>query len=615
LQEEIGELKLEIKELKGEIKELREQIRKYEQKRDAEEALSERCMHFDGLRREKEQEKREKEQEKREKEQEKREKEREKREKEQEKREKEQEKREKEQRKEEKELRLYQKQDKRLEALQHSASDDRALSQQLSAVNLQADDSPPVTMTAGYAANVGNGIEEDKYVKRTVADAIVKRILAKPNRLLLRGAPASGKTSIMGDVFRQLCQLYEGKSTRVFYLNATTIPYDQDRREVVRWIGRHRDIVVLVDDAQQLYELESFFNLFKSGDRSLIAAASYSPATMNPDTPLDLEPFESCVVDEELPRVFAELGLKDDSDENMKKKQLLEMWFGRSFGRIVLIGERLLTLWKELCNDRPNESLEHFYYQATTLQKLFRDRFVPKITDKLRDQIKAFYLGKLDKNAEMKLASYGILQDNGQWTCDYIERFYFSKVFHAETLQKNLFAGGHVPSCSELLYIGLSGIDWTGVRQCRESSKNGQIPIEDTWQTHFYMSVGKYIPQNMVFCKERASTGGKLDFMLRNGRKLGIELLIESRAVAEHHNRFEGNGQYVELKLNEFLVCDIVVGEESLEEVPDGVTKSFSKAGERKSVHSVFWVNSALTSGTLYLYADEQIQKADVIHG
>jgi hypothetical protein len=569
LQEEIGELK-------GEIKELKEQIRGYEHKRDAAEPLSQLYNHYDYWVREKGQEKKEKEQ------------------------------------------RLYQKQDK-LEALRYPASDKQgiqALSKQFLAVNLETDVSPPRTMTAGYKTNAWNGIEENMYVERTVAGAIVKSIVATPNRLLLRGAPASGKTSIMGDVFRQLCKFYENTSTKVYYLNATKIPHDEARREVESWIGRQDKIVVLVDDAQRLYGRTSFFELFKGGDSSLIAAASYSPAAMNPDTPINLECFESHIDDDELPRVFAVLGLEDESTETEKTKQLLERWFGRSFGRILLLGGRLLTLWEASRAEDPNETLEHLYYQAATLHKLFQDRVVPELTKALDSQMQALYLGKLDPNAGKKMASYGILQPNGQWTCDYVERFYFSKIFHAEELKENLFSQGQIPTCSKLLYTGLSEIDWKKVQHCRQSSTHGNIPIEDTWQTHFYMGIGKYIPQNMVFGKERASSGGKLDFMLRSGRKLGIELLIESRGVAEHHERFETGGQYADLQLHEFLVCDIVVRDASSEGVPQVVTNSFSKAGEekRKKVHSVFLVNPALSSGTLYLFAGQQIQKADLLY-
>lgn len=63
-------------------------------------------------------------------------------------------------------------------------------------------------------------------------------------------------------------------------------------------------------------------------------------------------------------------------------------------------------------------------------------------------------------------------------------------------------------------------------------------------QTHFYIGIGK----------ERACSGGELDFMLRNGRTLGIKLLTDSRGAAEHHKQFESNGQYEDLELDEFLV-------------------------------------------------------------
>jgi hypothetical protein len=115
----------------------------------------------------------------------------------------------------------------------------------------------------------------------------------------------------------------------------------------------------------------------------------------------------------------------------------------------------------------------------------------------------------------------------------------------------------------------------------------------------------------MVFCKERASKGGHLDFMLRDGKKLGIELLIESRNVVEHHERFEQAGKYADLELDAYIVCDIVVGESS-EGVPKCVEESFEKTGlvKRRKMHSVFLVDPSLSCGNLYVDIDGEIKRA-----
>jgi hypothetical protein len=463
----------------------------------------------------------------------------------------------------------------------------------------------------GYSTTSTNGVRPEEYIPRSVADDVVKYVTSQREdvRVLLRGPPGSGKTCVMGEVHRQLVELHRDTDTDVYYLFATDVLIESERLQVMLWLSHRNNVILFVDDAQKLYKHPDFFDTFKSKN-TLVAAASYRPDLFNDSTPVDLEDFRVDVRDDELPRVLKQLGLEGD---HPTAEQIVH-YFGRSFGMITILGAKLLDMWKTSLQTKPKETLKHFYRQACILKHLKSSRMMPELAPKLREMLVNHYLGRKSEEEKTALVNCGLLRDDGLWSCDFMRRFYFTQLFHSKDRIGDLFDDDRIPSSSELLCAGLSQLPWDVLQRNLRSSAQGKVPIEDIWQTAFYMAVGMYIPQHMSFCKEYAAGGGHVDFVLHNGVELGIEFLMNSARIVMHHERFEGEGNYSFLQLQDYIVCDIVVAkpDESSEATPNAVIKSFGLTGseQRKTVHSVFLIRPDLSHGDLYVYVNGTIRLA-----
>jgi hypothetical protein len=242
------------------------------------------------------------------------------------------------------------------------------------------------------------------------------------------------------------------------------------------------------------------------------------------------------------------------------------------------------------------------------------------LDDTLSLQLERLFLGKEVKTAT--LHHRGVLTEKGNWSCDFERRFYFNKLFHPretrEFTESKLFASQNFPAPIELLAAGLDRMSWDKLRVCSTSSTRNAI-AEDAWQTYFYYAVGALIPQSMVFSKEPVGEKGQLgvvDFVLRDGQTIAIELLIQSHLIAEHHARFDEDARYKALEIDSWVICDIYVASEddtrTIEDnIPSAVVSSFALVGteEGKGRHAVFYVDAELTRGTLYQYKDQAIQQ------
>jgi hypothetical protein len=385
--------------------------------------------------------------------------------------------------------------------------------------------------------------------------------------------------------------------------------------QVERALTLRRNCVVILDDAQKIFgeEYESFFALFKNEPRILIAIASYNADSVNIDTPVDFQENFSCelVSEEDFDGAFDTIVVGDPQVVTEARDQLLK-WFGASFGRISILGEQLLALWiEEQKKTHESISLDKFYYRASTLTSLKPGRFVPGLAEETRNMLMRHMEGGIVGSQLDKLMRYGILDQNKEWSCDFVCRYYFTHIFHLHDQEWAKFSGKDVPSCMELLQKGLVELNWRTVRDCKESSSTS-FPIENVWQTVFYSAIGRYIPASLTFCKERVVDGkqDRLDFVLRNGSTLGIELLIKSDRVKHHHARFEDGGGYYALSLDEHLVCDIAVwdsgsvfNEDPAVLMHRVITMFDSLSIARRAVHSVFLVGSDLSGGILYKYS------------
>ena len=266
-------------------------------------------------------------------------------------------------------------------------------------------------------------------------------------------------------------------------------------------------------------------------------------------------------------------------------------------------------------------SLDEVFFAVETMEDECNFRFLPHLSSGLKDALIKDWRGQVDRETRKKLARYGIFDDDGNdWSCEYVRRKYFCDLFHTSNsvlIGSPLFESGSIPSELDLIKIGLGNINWQSLKQFAGSSQSG-FPIEDVWQAEFYGSIGKFIPRNLVFCKEYVVDGQthnpRVDFVLRNGGTRAIEFLIKSSDVGGHHRRFE-NGAYKSLKLSgSYMVVDIQPwdNEPDLNCVSDpyrlqrasGSFEALTKLQQLR--HALFLVSSDLSSGILYVFDREK---------
>ena len=182
---------------------------------------------------------------------------------------------------------------------------------------------------------MGNGVDPEAYIQRPVGTRILGLLpedfgQVKDDktigRVMLWGPPASGKTSILGHIYKSLKERYSG--VPVFYVNVSAYQVDTLARSVLTKVASVNKCVVLLDDAHLWYQgHEAFFGQFKNSQRILIAAATYSVDVLNPSTPVDFQETDSSQLEnEELQRLFIRTGV----DEVHREK--LKYWFGNILG-------------------------------------------------------------------------------------------------------------------------------------------------------------------------------------------------------------------------------------------------------------------------------------------
>ena len=468
-----------------------------------------------------------------------------------------------------------------------------------------------------------NGVDPSSFIPREVAAEILDalpRTFAEANqdtsilRVLLHGSPGSGKTSILGHIFEQLNKRYRGQA-QVFYVNGSKL--SQSKEALRAALVYVRQGVVLLDDAHLWYESDSFFQVFKGSEFILVAAATYSVSSKNPTTPVEFQKkLPSVLLPQEANMLFARLGV------DISIRDTLLDWFGSSFGRIWVFVPQLLELWSQAKTSQADLTLEQFFFRASTLNGLANARFVPDLSDDIKEILLHFWRGQLPDADKERLSRYGVLSQDGDWSCEFVRRLYFSQLFHSHDEEWEMFGTKEdgmesIPSSLELVKKGLEELAWASVKKCAESSTTG-FPIENVWQTFFYSAIGHFIPHEFPFCKERVvGTQDRVDFVLRNGSTCGIEFLIKSDRVDAHHQRFE-TGPYARLNLDDYIVVDILpwpsrvqqgnkrprdLHDVSHEECIDVASTLFQNlTPARRQKHAIFFVANNLKSGILFTY-------------
>ena len=469
-----------------------------------------------------------------------------------------------------------------------------------------------------YIFGSRNGIDPQSFCDRIPATNILNCLPATKDefsrddaikRVLLFGPPTSGKTSIMGKIGRVLEAKYPG--IPIFHVRPGE--HVGKCQDAIKAINHFRTGVVLLDDAQKWYKNAEFFGLFKNTKFLLVAAATYSAEAMNEDTPVEFQLREkSNLHDTEVSSLLEGLAVPHASRSEVKR------WFGDVYGRYHIVARGVLDRWVRL--SASSKTLAEVYFSSDTMHEPGRERFLPALSDEMRNLVLRVWKGCATLDERKKLVPYGILEESGNdWSCDYVSRKYFLDIFHAEApTMSELFQQG-LPSEKDLARAGLGAVNWAQLQMSRSSSEDGEFPIEDVWQAEFYGAIGKFVPRSFTFCKEYVTKAGEeaghVDFVLRDGISRAIEFLIRSRDVSGHHKRFE-EGAYRSLCLEggTYLVVDIIPwgGLTDLHGIGPSeplqlAEKKFINLGSqrRRMHHAVFIASNDLTSGILYTYDGE----------
>jgi hypothetical protein len=245
---------------------------------------------------------------------------------------------------------------------------------------------------------------------------------------------------------------------------------------------------------------------------------------------------------------------------------------------------------------------------------LKESRFLPELTGAVKEMLLRVWNGQATPEDSKRMVQYGLCGQDGNWSCEFVRRHYFSLLFHVHSAVPSAFSDDAtiIPDEFDILKMGFKDLEWRQIKQSGQSSSSG-FPIEDVWQAVVYASIGRLIPKHLTFCKEYISNNdNRVDFVIRNGQTTrAIEFLIKSSDVAGHHKRFE-EGAYSSLKLSgSCLVVDIKPGNKegalydaADDERLDVVNTSFNTLvnNVRRLRHAVFLVSDNLSSGILYGY-------------
>mmetsp|Transcript_7900 Transcript_7900/g.16505 ORF Transcript_7900/g.16505 Transcript_7900/m.16505 type:complete len:544 (-) Transcript_7900:194-1825(-) len=497
-----------------------------------------------------------------------------------------------------------------------------------SALRTQFEQQQQQELELTYTYGGANGINPNEYHAREAATSILEElpltVEAFKNseatlRVLLFGPPASGKTSMIGNIYVTLQERYP--FTPVYYVNAFARNGAYWRNEIYNAIARVEICVVLLDDAQEWYGFRDFFGLFKGTGRLLVAAATYSVGQFNPQTPVEFQLRKKAnLAQHEITSLLTRLGVDPTYHDKMVE------WFGDIYGRYHFLVPSLFQRWNKMRGEDPKVALDKAFFASATVEDEANKRFLPVLDATLKPLLLRVWEGTATDVDYTTLMPYGILKKNREWSCDYVCRKYFFDLFQLDGPQAQLDFNNESPKELELASLGFGAISWNQLKMSSQSSPSG-FPIENIWQTVFYSAIGQFIPRPYTFCKEYAITSGSksgsVDFVLRNGGTRAIEFLIKSDRVGLHHERFE-TGAYKSLCLSgSYLVVDIKPwnNQPEIHEVSDSrrlevATECFHDSAlnkmSRRLRHAVFLVSNDLSRGVLFTY-NPSTSRAEVV--
>lgn len=417
------------------------------------------------------------------------------------------------------------------------------------------------------------------------------------NFISLLASPAgSGKTS--------LCQLYKAacKKTKVIEVSLLQpeSPFDLLKSKGIDLLKQKfhdklagkRQVVVILDDAQEKYGDLTFWNLLVKTTASwlprnirFIISGTHSLAG-RPGSPVEFESLprlsrsDFLLTDEESYQFLNSscIGLPKTMSEFQTLKDVLVRGAG---GLIAALRLSVDALKNAFIKDTQPTETDVLQYSLTkqfiqNMARCFGTRHAKPIGDDFKVFLRKCYMNeniRLDGLQNVHdAASFDSLEKAGilvqqlpdlsfKFSSQFAKMFYFDWVFP----KRSPSAPSSLP---ELIRDVISSMSSSVLRN---STVPGSFPKEAVFQHLFMEGLALFtIPESSI-CPELSTVfpknpknnptnscvPGEIDFYLNGNLRWGIELLINGEGIGEHMARFEApNGKYFALNVNDYAVID-----------------------------------------------------------
>ena len=424
-----------------------------------------------------------------------------------------------------------------------------------------------------------------------------------PSRFLVISAPpASGKTSLL-KLFTNTFASLGGSIIYISFLDAkfsarellkSRAGIDLDTRSAS--VDEATPLVVMIDDAQDKYDDESFWRLLiKDGvdwiprNVTFFFASSYffsggpqSPAEFSTitrlvreDLMLDQEEFS------ELINIYLHQKLRHESAVEVIRKEC-NGHIGAVKVIVNAVNRHFLKDKSPSVSDVINYLMSSDITRCQELDRCFSSQIAKPVDNQLLKYLQIcilqgcpFDLSNLpqkssaDEECFMKLRKCGILVTNYRtgltsFSSPLTRRFMTAKMFPQRSLGKT------PSSLRELITSALKKLSASALR---DSTSNDRFPKEAVFQ-HLIMSAFlECTPIGCLICPELSEVfpdgsnsatdekiTGEIDFFIDGNLRWGVELLVNGNQISNHVERFAQGGKYSLLQPNDYVVIDFRPG-------------------------------------------------------
>jgi hypothetical protein len=107
------------------------------------------------------------------------------------------------------------------------------------------------------------------------------------------------------------------------------------------------------------------------------------------------------------------------------------------------------------------------------LVKVKESQFLPELNDVVKEMLLRVWSGQASAKDRTNMIRYGMLCQDGNWSCEFVYRHYFSLLFHTHSAVSREFSDGRLPDAVTILKIGFKELEWRQIKQSAQSSFSG----------------------------------------------------------------------------------------------------------------------------------------------